>query len=175
MADAVQPQKLSLRNALTRERLAELLHYDLETGIFTWRVRRTNKARPGSRAGYMNRLGYYSIDVDKVGYLAHRLAWLYVNKEWPEADIDHINCIRSDNRIINLRKASRSQNRCNTKFRRSKNMKGAYRCENGKWRSHIVKNGTRIYLGVFISELEAHAAYCAAADRLHGEFARTVS
>lgn len=96
---------------MEQTRLKELLHYDPNTGIFTWRVNRRGRfARKGSVAGTVDFNGYIAMGVDNRRYYAHRLAWLYVFGYYPPEDTDHINEIKTDNRIVNLRCASRSEN-----------------------------------------------------------------
>ena len=87
---------------LTQLRLKELLDYDPETGVFTWIKPRTGVPL-GAEAGSMTHDGYRRIVVDQQEYRAHRLAWLYVYGEMPSGVIDHINRVRDDNRISNLR------------------------------------------------------------------------
>ena len=102
---------------LTQARLKELIHYDPCIGIFTWvgkSAPRANRKEIGSHAGHISHNGYVIIGVDKALYMAHRLAWLYVHNVMPKAEIDHINHIRDDNRIINLRMVSRLENGRNT-------------------------------------------------------------
>lgn len=101
---------------LSQERLKELLHYDHETGVFT-RLVGTGGTATGSRAGHISYTGYEQINVDKVKYLSHRLAWLYMTGGWPEEMVDHVNGIPSDNRWTNLRAASHSENTRNSKNR----------------------------------------------------------
>jgi hypothetical protein len=86
-------------------------------------------------------------------------------------DVDHKNGNTLDNRLSNLRPATRSQN-CRNKGAR-KGLKGAsFNKEKRKWRGSIHMNGKSIHLGTFDSEKDAHDAYCRAAERLYGEFAR---
>jgi hypothetical protein len=99
------------------QRLKELLTYDPETGIFTWNICSGN-ARVGAAAGAIKSNGYITIGIDKKRYHAHRLAWFYIYNEWPLLDIDHINRIKTDNRLCNLRVVSRSENLLNTKVRK---------------------------------------------------------
>jgi hypothetical protein len=94
---------------LTPERLRELLHYDEATGIFT-RIKVSSNAKVGDIAGSLNSQGYLVFNVDGCLYSAHRLAWLYVRGSWPIHGIDHINGIRNDNRFVNLRDVSQTEN-----------------------------------------------------------------
>lgn len=85
---------------LTRERLLEVLNYDPLTGVFTWKAKTAKGTKIGSVAGSIDPNGYIYINIDKVGYLAQRLAWLYVKGEWPRLirfqDRNRSNC-RIDN------------------------------------------------------------------------------
>jgi hypothetical protein len=86
---------------LTAERLRELLNYDPDTGVFTWRVRPVHSHRVGDIAGSVRTTrGYRLIGVAGRVYKAHRLAWLYMMGEWPKDQIDHINRDPSDNRFL---------------------------------------------------------------------------
>jgi len=87
--------------SLTQQRLKEVLNYDAESGVFTWAVG-SRKAAKGVVAGGFSDRGYLNICVDGVRYRAHRLAWLYMYGVYPK-QIDHLNHVRHDNRMINLR------------------------------------------------------------------------
>ena len=165
---------------LTAEQLRAALNYDHETGIFRWRerpnVRATTNARlAGKQAGCTRHDGYVSIRVNTVQLLAHRLAWLHVHGTWPGTNVDHIDGNPNNNRINNLRQATQLQN---TKNRRasainSHGFKGiSWHKKACKWSSQIMKDGKSIYLGLYLTPEAAHAAYCDAATRLHGTFAR---
>jgi hypothetical protein len=166
-----------MKTDITASELRDLLFYDCETGVFTW-----NKARGplkvGKLAGSRDAYGYWTIGIKGSYYKAHRLAWLYHYGEWPEKDLDHINGIPDDNRICNLRKASRSEN-CRNQSKRVNNTsgyKGVSWCKRDKkWSVQISNNGKRIRLGYFDSVIDAAEAYENAARELHGEFARTIS
>lgn len=99
---------------LTQSELKERLHYNPETGIFTWvNSKSKNLGKTGSIAGCDNGTGYIKIHVlGKLRY-AHRLAYLYITGKFPDGILDHINQIKSDNRWLNLRNATQSQNMCN--------------------------------------------------------------
>ena len=157
---------------LTQERLKEQLHYDEATGIFTWRLARQG-VRSGSVAGTVRPNGYIAIKIDRRLYLAHRLAWFYVYGEFPPADIDHINCMKSDNRIVNLRLATSSENQMNVQIQ-SNNTSGfkgvTWHKKRGKWQAQSKLNGKYRFLGYFPSAEAASEAYQAFAKRHHGEF-----
>lgn len=156
----------------TLERLREVLHYDPDTGIFTWRVRLSPRGNPGTRAGMVKTDGHRKIGIDGVQHFEHRLAWLYHYGVPPTGDLDHKNTVKFDNRIGNLRPATAVQNAFNrnprTRFKGVKFQRGRYHASirtGGK-------TGKRLYLGGFATAEEAHAAYCSKAVELHGEFMR---
>lgn len=161
---------------LTVERLREVLSYDPDTGIFRRKLATAQRLSVGDIAGSKNDQGYLLIMVDRVRYKAHRLAWFYVNDEWPPHDVDHINGIRDDNRLANLRLATRAQNKANqvTYKNNSTGFKGvSFHKKNRCFVSYINRDKVRRYLGSFPSAEDAHAAYCSAATEVHGEFTRT--
>lgn len=139
--------------SLTAERLREVLHYDPETGVFTWKVTLSRRAPAGSRAGAYRALkGYTPLSVFGVKYLAHRLAWFYVHGVWPPEDLDHINRDRSDNRIANLRLASRTENSQNASIKRNNRSgyKGiSWHIQTAKWRAYLMINRKQVHLGLF--------------------------
>lgn len=100
--------------ALSHDFLRSIIAYCPETGIFKWREKRGVNGRSDRHAGYVMANGYRVIRVDYSKFLAHRLAWFYMHSEWPEEEIDHINRDRGDNRIVNLRLATRTLNSWNT-------------------------------------------------------------
>ena len=144
-------------NLITQERLKSLLTYDPDTGEFRWRIKRP-RCTPGSVAGTPTYHGYTAIKLDGVSYKAHRLAWLYETGAWPVSELDHVNRVRGDNRIANLRLATRfsnCQNRVKPENAYSKHI-GVSRSFNGKrWRAYIDFNGKRRALGVFDTETQA--------------------
>lgn len=91
------------------------LTYDPITGFFHWSVTRAPRCRYGARAGSLNRYGYLEIKVHGRRYMAHRLVWLLKYGLTPAPEIDHINGNRADNRICNLRLATRKQNAANVR------------------------------------------------------------
>jgi hypothetical protein len=165
---------------LTQDSVRELFIYNEETGEFLNRVNRGHgwrQAKEGQKAGSLSPSdGYLRIRIDGRGYPVHRLAWLYVYGQWPSGEIDHINRIRDDNRLFNLREASISQNRWNRSKNRNNTsgLKGVcFNKKEGKWQASIGVYGKLVHLGLHKTIEAAHAAYCAAAEQFHGEFART--
>jgi hypothetical protein len=154
---------------LTQERLQERLLYDENTGEFTWRTPLTKRMKVGQLAGAVKRGGYIRIGLDGKTYAAHRLAWLYKFGRHPGSDLDHINRVKTDNRIANLREVSRAQNNQNAGVTKSNSSgsKGVTRHKTGKWQAQIRAFGKNHYLGIFSDISDAHAAYCLAASRLH--------
>lgn len=159
---------------VTHDELKRILNYDPESGIFRWKVDVGNGVKKGDVTGDKKSTGYFRIGLKSKIYQAHRLAWFYVYGIWPEKQIDHINGDRSDNRIVNLRQATNSENNCN-KTKYSNNVSGykgvSWHKQAGKWCAEIWKNYKKEYLGLFNSPEEAYEAYCKAAEELHGEFA----
>ena len=142
----------------TQKQLKEILYYDPETGVFTWRVNRGGGARAGDVAGYLHREGYIRIGFSGKVYRAHRLAWLYVHGKWPKYEIDHMNRIRDDNRIVNLREASHADNSHNLGLS-SKNTSGvsgiSWYKYTKEWCAQIKVKGETIFLGAFPTKREA--------------------
>jgi hypothetical protein len=156
--------------ALTAERINELLTYDPGTGVFRWKVERRRGRAVGSVAGSTDSYGYRQICIDGSKRLAHRVAWTLSSGKWPDGEIDHINGDRSDNRIANLREASRQVNTQNTRAARKDSktgMTGTWTTPYGQHCARITVDGKEIYLGVFPSLEEAHAAYVTAKRQLH--------
>ena len=150
---------------LTQARLKELLHYDPETGVWTWLVRRKGTRGFGQRAGTTGPNRRQRIKIDGQEYLSYRLAWLYMTGEWPAKLIDHINGCQWDDRWVNLRAATHQQNQGNMKHRSG--YKGVTKRSN-RW---YVACGRNTYVGCFRTEGDAARAYDAAAKKRFGEFA----
>lgn len=171
----MKPQDASY--GLTQDRLRELLTYDSETGVFRWTKRFSTKIPKDLSAGIVYPRGYIAIRVDGRRYQAHRLAWFYVHGVWPENDVDHINGEKGDNRIANLRLATRSENLSNRgpRLKPRKYQKGVYQIKTaGKvygYGVQIKSGDKRMKFGCYETPEEAHEMYCEAAVMLHGEFA----
>ncbi len=142
---------------MSGEFLREHLKYEYNTGNFIW-IKLSKGRSIGNIAGCLDTsTGYIRITFKKKLYSAHRLAWYFYHKEWPDK-IDHINGIRNDNRIENLRNGNYFMNNQNLKCHREGHLLGtSYRSENNTWRCKI--KGTRNYRGVFKTQEEAYKAY----------------
>ena len=169
----------------TPEQLRELLRYEPETGKLFWKERpreacATNRSFGIWKSRFAGKEALACIDEGyKTGFMfsskqrAHRVAWAIYYGQWPKDQIDHINQDRSDNRISNLREAANCQNQWNISVRSSSRtgLKGVG-FRNGKYLARICVEGNRIFLGYFPTKESAHAAYCNAAEKYHGKFAR---
>ena len=98
---------------LNQKTLKKYLDYDPETGIFKWKISNSNTVKIGDVAGYLRPDRYIQIKLLNKKYLAHRLAWLYINGKFPENQTDHINGVKNDNRIDNLRAVTNAENHRN--------------------------------------------------------------
>jgi hypothetical protein len=129
----------------------------------------------GSVAGSIDSHGQRQIMFFGERYMASNLAWLMVNNEWPIGQIDHVNVINNDDRIINLRLSTQSQNKANSKVYKSNvlGVKGVSPRQNGKFIAQIQSDKKKIFLGYHNTIEEAAAAYKEAALKLYGEFSRT--
>jgi len=155
---------------ITYARAAEVLEYTPETGRFRWRIDKGTRARKGVSAGSINGHGYYTIQIDGVKYAAHRLAWLLTTGEWPTGEIDHINGLRYDNRVSNLRDVTRGQNLQNmyTQTSNSAGVRGVSRCPvSGMYRARVTVGGRTVHCGWYKSLESAIAARREAKLKLH--------
>lgn len=171
--------------------IRECFNADPETGVLTWRADRPashfasdQKARRyqallsgrlSGNAGTVNRNGYRIVGVNYGGKVfklsAHRIVWALHTGDWPKLHIDHINRVRTDNRISNLRDVSHAvnmQNRAPSKDG-SAGSTGVRQRKGGRYAAYINNGGRQRHLGVFDTEAQAHAAYLAEAARVYGE------
>ena len=149
---------------LTQARLLEVLSYNSETGLFTRRITR-KKWKAGELAGGYSDDGYVVIRVDGTLHRAHHLVWLYMFGCFPAHEIDHINGIRDDNRLENLRDVQRKTN-CKNSFMRRDNTSGTtgITYEVGKYRARITVNGKCVHLGRFTTKEDAESSLIAARE-----------
>lgn len=155
---------------ITQSELKEHLFYDCETGVFTW-LKSYKNQHMGKPVGSTDRDGYLQIKVLKKLYRAHRLAWLFVNGCFPSGQIDHINGMRQDNRITNLREvtfAGNSQNQRIAHKDSTYGLLGVDKLSHRKlFRARISICGKRKTLGYFKTSEEAHAVYLTAKRTMH--------
>jgi hypothetical protein len=147
-----------MRKRITQPQLKEILSYDQETGIFVWIKPTSKRFKVGDRAGSKCKThGYRHIGIMGISYGEHRLAWLYVYGEFPE-QTDHINHIRDDNRIKNLRDVSPADNAKNLSIYSNSESGIAgvvWQKKSYRWKSMIAVNGKDLYLGVYVDKFEA--------------------
>ena len=171
MAEAFEPAPsgAALRSCeLSQDRLRELLEYDPETGKFRNRIRRANSAI-GTVVGCLDSNGYVMIRVDYRLYRAHQLAFLYMTRSIPDR-IDHRNENKSDNRWVNLRAATNSQNMMNVSALPRNNTSGvrgvSWHKGAGKWFAQIKAKGRNHYLGLF-EDFDAAVKARRSAERIY--------
>ena len=148
----------------TQERINELLEWDLN-GIPRWIAKIPhNRGKIGDIAGYSRKDGRRKITLDRTACYASRLHYISVYGEIPiSLDIDHIDRIKSNDRIENLRAVTKNENSFNLN-----NIKGySWHKYHNKWTAHITVNGKQKHLGVFSEEAEAADAYLKAKKELH--------
>jgi hypothetical protein len=161
-----------------------IVSYEKDTGIFTWKERPFhqfknshgmnifNSQKSGLPIKSMNKDGYIQIRIYKNNYYGHRLAWFYVYGFWPKKHLDHINGIKNDNRICNLRECNDYENMQNlkkaTKGNKSTGLIGSYYNKHAKlFYSRIKVKGKDIFLGYFKNALDVHNSYINAKRKYH--------
>ena len=156
----------------TADRVRQVLDYDPETGLFTWKVRK-GRIRAGSLAGSL-RHGRHVIKIDDNQYQASRLAYLWMKGEWPPCVVDHRDMDKRNNSWSNLRLATHSQNQCNIRARSDNavGLKGVTH-KGRTFQARISVDGKLRHIGTLGQAEDAHSAYVAAAKRHFGEFARS--
>ena len=156
---------------ITQEKLKSVLDYSPETGVFTWR-KRMGRCKEGSVAGHKQNCGYLKVGLFGSEYSVHRLAWLYMFGEFPANQIDHINRIRTDNRINNLREVTHQQNCQNMKNESVKSASGfvGVVSSDKRFRARITVDSVQMHLGMFDTKEDAHRAYVEARKKFRPFF-----
>jgi hypothetical protein len=180
-------RKLPRLNDLTAAEVRELLHYNPDTGLFTWKQRSPiidrqvgtwNTKWAGKPTGVRLDSGHVALTIFNRRYLAHRIAWLYMKGEWPTDYIDHINGIPHDNRFANLRPATHAQNIYNSVIAgnnaggvNSSGYRGVrLHRASGLWHAQIGHEGRSISLGYWKTPELGDAAYRTAERLLRGKW-----
>lgn len=159
------PRRLGTATDASPDYIRSLLDYDSVRGRLVWRGVGHAARRPGHIAGSAHKSGYRHITIDRRAYKEHRVVWCWVHGRWPPDEIDHINRDRSDNRVENLREATRSQNAINGPVRRNNatGHNGVSR-RHGRWLARIHIGYKSRFLGYFDSLDDAIAARAIAAQ-----------
>lgn len=154
------------------------LRYDPDTGHLWWLIQKNNRVMK-EPAGYSDKDQYPRVDIKINGVRSqptkHRLAWFLYYGVWPKDQVDHINNVKDDNRIVNLREATNAENSKNKKAQVGGSSKYKGVCwykSSSKWSAQIRVNYKKIHLGHYDNEEEAALAYNKAALELFGEFAK---
>lgn len=157
---------------LTQAQVLEMFSY--ADGKLYWRKKTSRKTVVGNEAGTARKTdGYRQVMIGYRTYRSHRLIYLYHHGWMPEI-IDHINQNPTDNRIENLRSATRAENAYNCKLRpdNTSGVKGVTWCKNKrKWVARLYANKQCVNLGRFTDMQDAIAAVVAARTQYHGAFA----
>lgn len=157
-AEAVNPHNVHL-----------IFRYD--DGVLRWRQSLSGKSRIANAvAGHVNDDGYVVVETGGKAIGAHRIIWLMHYGEWPAGEIDHLNGIRSDNRIENIRdvvRVTNTENRRSAPRHSRSGMLGVEKLSSDRFRARIRSKGKLHELGVFGSAEAAHKAYVEAKRTLH--------
>lgn len=174
-----RPHLVASAPTLTAEWLRAAFDYDPSEGVLTY-AEGTLRRKKGDRAGFLSKsTGYLYVVIKQRRYPIHRLVWLRAHGVWPEGDVDHINGVKTDNRLSNLREATRSLNMQNVWRSHADSETGLL----GVWRrkdssrkkqfiAQIMVGGKKKYIGAFHTPEEAHAAYLQEKAVLHAGAAR---
>ena len=157
------------------DELKSLLSYEPDTGVIRWIAKGKGRIKK-KEAGTLLHSGYAGIAIGPKRWQSHRIAWALHYGEWPKDQIDHINGIRTDNRICNLREASNAQNGKNLGLSKANKsgVKGVYFDKpNNKWRAFIKVNFKQIDLGRYVNLQDAINARMIAEQKYFGEWNRT--
>jgi HNH endonuclease/AP2 domain len=157
-----------------REYIEEYLGWDFENGELWWKKRSNPRVRIGVYINNQSKRGYKKVSIKGRYYMVHRVLFYLYYGYLPE-EVDHINRIRIDNRIVNLRAATSAENACNQK-KKSNNTSGykgvSWYKRYNKWRAAVCKDNRHYTIGYFDDVVEAAKSYNKKALELHGEFAK---
>lgn len=155
----------------TPSQLAELFWYDAIGGLLIRRVDagRWGREKEGTIAGSINGEGYLVVTAFGLRLLAHRVAFAIAHGDWPLGQIDHIDGNRQNNRLLNLRDVTPSENNQNLRQAKGKTESGllGVRPMGSRWYAEIKLNGMRRFLGSFSTPEDAYSAYLSAKREMH--------
>lgn len=156
---------------ISHEELKRLLHYDPETGVWTWLCGRLH----GRIAGCIDksRGNYLFIMVKRRKYRAHLLAWFYMTGSWPSHLVDHRDRKKNNSAFSNLRPATKTQNATNANLysNNTSGFKGVYlNRKTRSWRVEINHGGKKLGFGSYACRPAAHFVHLVEYDRLFGEY-----
>lgn len=157
------------KSNLTKDQISSLFEVDVLQGTLAWKSKVKASACKSGQAGCLFGSGYRVVRINRSNYFVHRLIWLFAHGQWPAGEIDHINGVKSDNRLVNLRDVTKQVNKQNIRRANANNpsgLLGAHRWKD-RWSSHINVDGKSITLGYFDTPEDAHAAYVAAKRTHH--------
>lgn len=131
-----------------------------------------NGPRIGRPVGIQINDGYQSCKLNfkdkRVAVKIHHIVWFLSKGKWPETEIDHVNGIRNDNRIENLRETSRSKNRHNIKTSKCY----WWKPKNKKYEACVKYKNEKHYLGLFSTEEEARIAVEEKSKEIYGSYSK---
>lgn len=156
------------------EELREWLSYDPDTGLLTWKKSPVGWLPVGHPIGGVNSSGYLAFEFKGGNYTVHRVAFALARGRWPLPTCDHINGIKTDNRLVNLREATLSQNSSNRRMqcKNRSGIKGVYlHKQSGKWQAQV-RARKKTYSKLFDRIEDAAAWTTRLREQLHGEFVR---
>lgn len=169
---------------LNQSVIQELFDYNPETGEFISKPRdmkyfKSEKDHKmwhtrfcGKISDRLDSKGYKRVYVLNKDYRVHILIWLWMTGEFCKNQIDHINCLKNDNKWSNLREANNSQNCSNQNVRKNNKLgfKGVHKLPSGRYKAAITKFYKRFDIGIFDTPEEASRAYIDASRKIFGEF-----
>lgn len=140
--------------------LRDTYDYDPETGLI-WSKISGKGHSPGKILVNRTQRGYIDIEFQGKHIMGHRLAWVIIHGEFPKKQLDHINGIKHDNRLCNLRECTNRENARNTRRHREGALPGIRRSTKNpkKWEARIKLRGKLKHLGIFTSPKMAYEAY----------------
>lgn len=143
--------------------------YDPNTGNLFWATQPASKIKIGDKAGTLSKKGYLTVKLLGKMHLVHRIIWLLSYGAWPEDQVDHINGIRDDNRLENLRAVSGQENQRNRRLscKNKTGVSGVILLKSGQYRAVIRVCGILKHLGQFAT-LEEAASAKAEAESFYG-------